>query len=53
VLGSRPSIIDWPMGKLAWLKDRQMFGSKQTGGGIYNLETKHLFLCAIFVSIIT
>jgi hypothetical protein len=33
VLGSRPSIIDWPMGKLAWLKDRQMFGSKQAGAG--------------------
>ena len=29
--GSRPSIIDWPMGKLGWLKDRKRSGSNSQG----------------------
>jgi len=29
--GSRPSIIDWPMGKLGWLKDRKRSGSNTVG----------------------
>ena len=32
--GTRPSIVDWPMGKLSWLKDRQKSGSKS--GGDFN-----------------
>jgi len=30
--GSRPSIIDWPMGKLGWLKDRKRSGSSSQSG---------------------
>ena len=29
--GSRPSIIDWPIGKFSWLKDRQKTNTKGTG----------------------
>eukprot|EP00092_Neocalanus_flemingeri_P039157 GFUD01042619.1.p1 GENE.GFUD01042619.1~~GFUD01042619.1.p1 ORF type:complete len:1156 (+),score=274.74 GFUD01042619.1:468-3935(+) len=29
--GSRPSIIDWPMGKFGWLKDRKRSGSSSQG----------------------
>ena len=29
--GSRPSIIDWPMGKFSWLKDRKTSSVKNPG----------------------
>ena len=31
--GSRPSIIDWPIGKFSWLKDRQKSSTKAASGG--------------------
>jgi len=38
--GSRPSIIDWPMGKLGWLKDRKRSGSTSQGSPTSKTETK-------------
>jgi len=40
--GSRPSIIDWPMGKLGWLKDRKRSGSSSQGSQGIKSEAKAL-----------
>ena len=49
---NRPSIVDWPMGKLSWLKDRQKSGSKSGGDLNFYVDNIEIFPFVFFFELL-